>query len=521
MSPARDEQLVLAVDLGTGGPKVGFVSFTGRVAWQDHMPVDTTWLDHDAAVQDAERWWSLIVDATHRALDSGEVDPTRVAAVSITGQWASTVPVDEAGRPTGDCIMWMDKRGGRHVGPIIGGRVAGYSAKAVAIWLRRTGAAPSPQGGDPIGHMLLMERDLPEVARATRWYLEPVDYLSMRFTGRAAASPASITAYWLLDNRKLDVLAYDQDLVRLSCVPPEKLPPLQPTGSVIGPVLDSVAAELGLPGGGAVQVVTGTPDLHSATYGAGAVHDYEANMAISTTSWITAPVPFKKTDPIHAIASIPGAPPGKYLIVNNQDAAGRCFQWLRDTLGDGLGYDELTALAATSVPGSHKVLFTPWLNGERSPIDDRKARGGFHNLSLATTKADMVRAVLEGVALNSRWLLQFTERFAKRRLDDIRLIGGGAASDGWAQILADVLDRRIERVHEPLHAGIRGAAIYAGVVLGAVATDEIRSLVTVDRVFTPDPATRAVYDELFEELPRLYKAQKPMFAKLNGRPRRA
>ncbi len=122
----------------------------------------------------------------------------------------------------------------------------------------------------------------------------------------------------------------------------------------------------------------------------------------------------------------------------------------------------LTALAAGAGPAAATCIFTPWLNGERSPIDDRNARGGFHNLSLATTRADLVRAVLEGVGYNSRWLHGYVEKFAKRRLDPIRLIGGGAPSDLWCQIHADVMDRTIERVDEPLHAGIRGAALFAG-----------------------------------------------------------
>lgn len=515
---AREDQLVLAVDLGTGGPKVGFVSLTGAVAWQDHIPVDTTWLPEGGATQDAQVWWDVIRDGVRRALASGSVDAAAVVAVSITGQWASTVPTAEDGSPVGDCIMWMDKRGGRHVAPIIGGRVAGYNAKAAVTWIRKTGAAPSPGGGDPLGHILLLERELPEVAAAARWYLEPVDHLSMRFTGVAAASHASQTGSWLTDNRKLDVLAYDEELVKLSEIDATKLPPLLRTGSVIGEVLPAVAEELGLPPG--VQVVTGTPDLHSATYGSGAVMDYEPHMTISTTSWISAPIPFKRTDALHGIASVPGCPPGTYLIVDNQDNAGRAFQWIRDVLHDGESgpsYDDLVALAAGSPPGAGKVLFTPWLDGERSPLDDRRARGGFHNVSLATTRADLVRAVLEGVAYNSRFLLHHVERFAKRRLDHIRIIGGGASSDLWCQIVADVLDRTIERVHEPLHAGIRGAAVFAGIALGAVDPAEVRDLVTVDATFTPDPANREIYDTLYEEFPKLHKAQKGMFVRLNSR----
>jgi xylulokinase len=510
----RDDRLVLAVDLGTGGPKVGFVSVTGRVAWQDHVAVGTQWLSGGGAVQDPAEWWRIISEAVRRGLASDRVNASQVVAVAVTGQWASTVPVDASGLPVGPCIMWMDTRGGRHVGPIIGGPVAGYAPRPAATWIRRTGAAPSPAGGDPIGHMLFLTRDCPEVAAQARWYLEPVDYLSMRFTGVAAASPASMTAAWLTDNRQLDRLAYDDELLRLSSVDPSKLPPLVATGSVIGTLCDAAATELGLPA--AVQVVTGTPDLHSGAFGAGAVGDFEAHMTVSTTSWISAPVPFKKTDIVHSIASIPGVAPGRYLIVNNQDTAGRALQWLRDTLGVG-DYDSLMATAATARPGAGGVIFTPWLNGERSPIDDRKARGGFHNLSLGTTQADLIRAVAEGVAYNSRWLHIATEKFAKRRLDDIRLFGGGAVSDMWCQILADVLDRTVERVEEPLHAGIRGAALFAGVSLGDVELKEVRSLVRVDRRFSPQPGNRAVYDRLYAEFPKLYRAQKGMFARLNGK----
>ena len=163
------------------------------------------------------------------------------------------------------------------------------------------------------------------------------------------------------------------------------------------------------------------------------------------------------------------------------------------------------------------MLFTPWLAGERSPVEDHAARGGFHNLSLHTTRADLVRAVLEGVAYNSRWLHEAVERFARHRLGPLRIFGGGAQSDLWCQIHADVMDRRIERVADPLLTGLRGAALFAGLTLGHVQAGEVRALVPVDRTFTPDPANRAVYDRLYAEFPRLYKAQKGMFARLNSR----
>jgi hypothetical protein len=140
-------------------------------------------------------------------------------------------------------------------------------------------------------------------------------------------------------------------------------------------------------------------------------------MALSTTSWISAPVPFKKTDVFSQIACVPGVTPGLYLIANSHDTGGVCLEWLRGNVLTEAGaalapYDELTALAADSAPGAGGILFTPWLKGERSPVDDRHARAGFHNLSLTTTRADIVRSVLEGVAFNNRWLHDAVEKFA-------------------------------------------------------------------------------------------------------------
>jgi xylulokinase len=512
-----DDRWVLSVDLGTGGPKVGLVSLTGVIAWHEHHAVPTRVGPGGEATQDAELWWALVTDAARRALASGVVAPADVVAVSCTGQWASTVPVDAAGVPVGPCQLWSDTRGAPHSRAVIGGPVAGYAPAAALRWIRHSGGAPSTSGADPIGHILHLERDEPEVARVARWYLEPVDYLSMRFTGTASATPASMTGAWLTDNRTADPLVYDPVLVVAAGVPAHKLPPLGPTGGIVGTVRPDVAADLGLPAG--VLVVAGTPDLHSACVGSGAVLALQAHVAVSTTSWFSCPFPRKKTDAVRQMATVPGILPGLRLVANNQESGGRALEWLRDCL-DGpeaarpTPFDELTELAATAEPGSGRLVFTPWLAGERSPVDDRLARGGFHNLSLRSTRADMVRSVLEGVALNSRWLARSVERFVGQPLGTVRAIGGGASSALWCSIYASVLDRPVEQVADPVLANLRGAALIAGLALGEVEPGEVRRLVPVAATHLPDPDAVAVYDQLAAEFPRLHKAQKGMFAAL-------
>ncbi len=514
MGTFSPDSLALAVDLGTGALKVGIVTLAGEIVAVDGTVLETELLPGGGAIQDAGGWWDAVMASASSVL--AQVPRERVLAVSCTGQWASTIPVDRVGAPVGPCLMWLDTRGAEHARRIVGGPVMGYAPRPALRWIRRTGGMPSLFGGDPVSHMLHLERDDPATAAAARWYLEPVDYLGMRFSGRPAATLASMSAAWLTDNRHLDRLEYDPELLRMSGVVPGKLPPLVATGSVIGPLRDAVARELEL--GAGVRVIAGLPDVHTATLGTGAVARDTAHTSISTTSWISLPVARKKTDAIHSIATIPGLDASEYLIANNQEAAGLCLRWLRDALTAerAPSFDELTALAAKAPPGSGGVLFTPWIAGERSPGDDRYARGGWHNVSGQSTRGDIVRAELEGVAYNSRWLHKAVSRFARRRLDRLRIFGGGAQSDLWCQVYADVLDCTIERVAGPVNVNLRGAGLAAALALGAVRRSEIGALVPVERVFTPQPANRDVYDRQFAEFTRLYRRQRRMFARLNG-----
>lgn len=505
----REHSWVLAVDLGSGGPKVGYVSLVGEPAWWWYERADAL---GGAAVQDAEAWWTTITTVAKRGLAESGLSGEDVVGVAITGQWASTVPVDEAGRPVAECLMWSDTQGGRHSQRRFGGPIAGYRPTVLATWLRRSGGVPNPSGADPVSHMLHLHHDRPEVD--ARWYLEPVDYLTMRFTGVAAATAMSMTAAWLTDNRDLSALGYDPRLVRLAGVDPTRLPPLVASGSVVGTVLPHVAAELGI--SPAARVVTGAPDLHNAVVACGAVGLYQAHVSLGTSAWVSCPLPTKKTDIVRQMASVPGIGDGNYLLANNQDNAGRALEWFRAAYAPELSFADLEEMAADVAPGAGGVMFTPWLTGERSPVDDRLARGGFHNLSLTTGRPELARAVFEGVAFNLRWLLEGADKFTGRRLDPIRLIGGGARLDLWCQVLADVCDRTFARVGDPLIGGLRGAAMYLGMAIGAVDAAELDGLVPIDRVFTPNPANRELYDHLFVQFPQLYRRQRKLFAHLNG-----
>lgn len=525
-SAGESAKYILAIDLGTSGPKVALVSTDGDVAACEIEPTDLLLSPDGGAEQDPDDWWRAIVAASRRVLAASPVPASDVIAVSCTTQWSGTVPVDRDGRHLMNGITWLDSRGAKPLEPIVGGplKVEGYHLPKLLTWLRKTGGAPSLSGKDPVGHIAYIRAQHPDVYQRTYKFLEPRDYLNLRLTGKFASSTECIVLHWVTDNRDIDNIRYDEQLLALARMEREKLPDLMRPDAVLGPLQASAAAELGL--SEEVQVVMGSPDVMSATIGSGAVRDYEAHLYIGTSAWIICHVPFKKTDIFRSVASLPAAVPGRYYVANEQETAGACLNFLRDKIlypDDALQsgpppedfWERLNAAAASIPPGSDKVLFTPWLYGERTPVDDHTVRSGFLNISLATTRAHLIRAVLEGVAYNTRWLLEAVEGFVKRPLDPITMIGGGANSAVWCQIFADVLNRTIRKVHDPVQANARGAAFLAAVALGHLTFEQIPERVKVERTFTPNGANRALYDELYREFLIIYKNNKKMYARLN------
>jgi xylulokinase len=505
---------ILAVDLGTGGLKTGAVSLRGEVLARSIGHLHTSYLPDGGAIQDPAEWWSRIVDGVRSVIDSKEVEAGDLVAVALTGQWGSTVPVDAEGHAVGECLLWSDTRGGRFSAKAMGGPVAlfGYSPGNIVRWVQLTGGAPSPNGADPLGHELYLRNCEPQIYARTRTLLEPLDYLGLKLTGRVAATPASMILSWLTDNRPGSKPAYVPELVRRSGRDAARLPQLLPTGSVLGEVTREVGEQLGIP---TVPVVCGVPDLHTAFLGSGAVAPYEAHITISTTSWIACEVPFKRTDVIHQMATVPGLRPGAYLVANNHETAGLCLKWFKDSVTGSDSYDDVCADAGRAPVGSGGVIFTPWLKGERSPVDDRTLRGAFLNVSLTSAREHLSRAVLEGVAFNGRWLLDAVEGFVRRPLPSLRILGGGAQSDLWCQVHADILGRRLERVAEPTYANLRGAGLFAAISIGRMSLNDARDMVRVTSSFEPQPDAQAVYEPMYAEFKRFYDRLHSSYARLN------
>jgi len=178
-------------------------------------------------------------------------------------------------------------------------------------------------------------------------------------------------------------------------------------------------------------------------------------------------------------------------------------------------YQIFDRIAARAPAGSGGLIFTPWLYGERTPVDNRSLRGALFNLSLRSTREHLIRAIYEGVAFNARWLLGYVEKFVGRRFQALNVVGGGAKSDIWCQILADVLERPIRQVKDPILANVRGAAYLAAVALGFLKFEELSARTPIARIYTPNPETRPIYRLLFRQFLEIYRRCAPLYAHLN------
>lgn len=521
---------ILAIDLGTSGLKAALVAADGTVTGWAQRALELRVLPGGGAEQDPLGWWDALAAVV---ADLGRAHPEHLRAVTTvcsSTQGEGTIAVDAAGTPLTQCITWLDMRGAANLREQFAGfpSYGGISLRRVLRWLRLTGGMPSMTGKDPAAHMLLIRDELPGVYERTASFLNVLDWINLKLTGRTVATVDSILTSWVTDNRRASKIRYSPALVADSGIDRDKFPPIVACTDVIGTLSPSAAAHLGLPE--SVQVVAGAIDNTAAAIGAGTVRDREPHLYLGTSSWIAAHVRRKKTDVATQIASVPCAIPGRYLMTALQATAGANLTWLRDKVveyddplvgaghvsrDEGSIFEAFDAIIPTVPAGAGGVLYTPWLYGERAPVDNPDLRAGFFNISLDTNRRDLLRAVFEGVALNTRWLAQGVDRFLGRPVTSMVITGGGARSDSWCQILADVLGIQLRRDAQPVAVNVRGAGWIGAVGAGMITFAELSGLRRDDRVFAPSAANSATYDRLFHVYQDLHKHLAPVYRQLN------
>jgi len=422
----------LGIDVGSTNVKVARVDEAGARRASTNRPLVTR-RDGDVVEQDADALWAAVADAVAEVADSS------VRAIGVCSQYSSIVPVDAALAPVAPMAMYDDQRGTDHCWAIMA-----EHSDAFERFIEVHGIPPIGSGLS-LGHLLHFQRDRPEVHAVTAHYLEAMDLVVARLTGRAVGTQNTQFTAQLCDNRSVGGTAYDDELLRLAGVDRDRLPELVGVDAVVGTVLPEVAGPLGLPAG--VEVRAGMNDSAAGALAGGVFGTGRGGLYMGTTAVLLDTVADKRIDLDAELVSMPSAVPGRYLAWAENGMAGKAVEHGMALLDHSFAH--LEAALDASGPGAGGVLFLPWLVGSIAPSADRKARGGFLNVSLDTTREDLVRALVEGTAHNLAWLLPEVERFTGQTLDELVFFGGTARSAGWAQTLADVLGRPVSTLADP------------------------------------------------------------------------
>ena len=517
---------VLAIDMGTGGPKVGLVDQRGQVVSSTSAPVQLFFLEDGGAEHDPEEWWATISSSVRKVVQASGVLPANIIAIAVTSMWSVTLPVNEQGKPLMNVMSWMDGRGGRYNCEVVKGfpNIQGYKLGTMLKYLDLVGFPPTLKGVDALGHMLFIKHERPEIYRQTYKFFEPMDYINMRLTGKFAATQNTALPMMMVDNRRLNVQEYDPWLVKMSGIDREKLPDLLPIDGILGSITAEVASELGLSPN--TLVICGVNDNSSSAIGTGAIGDSEVAAVLGTSGYLAAHVGFKKTDINHSMGTMPSAINGRYLFWSELANNGKVLEstlknliFAQDGFGTGAApvdmYERASQVAADVPAGSGDVLFLPWFNGSFSPGEDQFMRGGFLNLSHKTSRAQLTRAVFEGLAMNWRWLRGPSEKLIGKKFEYWRLTGGGALSDVWCQIMADVVGIPMHRQADPRNSNVIGAGLLGFQRLGLVRLEDIPNMIKFDRIFEPDARNRQVYDHMFAQFMAGKDKIRPVFHALN------
>lgn len=441
------------------------------------------------AEQDTASWENAIGPTIARALAAAAARPEDVRGLGVCGQLDGCIAVDAAGRALTQCLIWMDRRAAAETADI-----------PAALVRRRTGVVLD--AGHMAAKIRWLRRHQPD-CRAARFH-QPVSYLLERLTGGFTIDHAlaSTTMVYALERR-----GYDAELLDRFEIDAASLPAIADAASCGGRLHADGAALTGLRPG--IPVAVGTGDDFSTPLGAGLIAPGRVAVVLGTGEVVGAihPQPIIDDDDLVETHAYPG---GAYFIENPGWLSGGAIAWLQSLLGIARPGD-LDALAAEIPPGADDLIFLPALSGAMAPRWSPSARGCFYGLTPAHHRGHLARAVLEGCAFAMR---DVVDRLADMQVatDSILLLGGGARSDLWAQLRADVSGRPVI-VPRRIDTSPMGAAMLAGVATGIIRSlAEAAGMVIAEGVeVMPDPAKKDAYDASHAAYRRLFDSLEPNF----------
>ena len=477
------ERYLIGIDVGTTGTKSMLLSEHGEIIAHAYCEYPCQTPATGRVEQDAEDWWRAIVK-TVREIVAKPGRAERVVALSLSLQGGTLVPVDQDLRPLHPAIVWSDKRCEQ--------QNAAFKAKFGPDYMYRKTGWHLNNGLNALQTAWLRD-NCPDVYRKAAMWLSVPDYVSMKLTGRAVVDISDVGINQLADIRTGE---YDQDILAFAGIREDQLPEIAFSGTPVGTLTKQAAEELGLPE--SVLFVTGAHDQYAALLGAGITQT--GDVLIGTgTCWVVTALSDEPYFESGFAQSIPAC--GKWGSLVSLSTGGVSRDWCRNGVAGleaaGLSYAQINELAASREIGAGGLKFYPYFNGTAFPLKGGSCKATFVGLDLSHDRGDMLRAVMEGVAMQTAWTLDFfRDRFP---LKSVKMSGGGAKSPFWTQMMCDIADCPIS-VPTVKDLTCIGAGVLAGVGAGVFSSCEegIRHFNLPEKRYEPDPERAKRYRAAFE-----------------------
>ena len=479
----------------------------GRLVSSAFYGYETEYARTGWAEQNPEDWWTAVCASTQTLLRQAGVRGDEIAAITFSGQMMGCAPLDADAKPIRPAIIWADQRAveqeawlSERISPedvyrITGHRLSASYSLCKILWIRD---------------------NQPDIYASTHRFMHAKDAIVARLTGNFATEPTDASGMNLYD---LEAGTWSERIIEAAELDPAKLPELRQSIDVVGYVLSQVAPEIGVVPG--TPVVIGGGDGMCAAVGAGVVREGTAYNYVGSSSWIALATKQPIFDPDYRTFTWAHLVPGMFSPCGTMQMAGGSYQWARDQLcsieqqaAQSLGispYELMNISAEKSPPGANGLIFLPYLLGERSPRWNPRARGAFVGLTVRHTRADMVRAVLEGITMNLRVILDaFTTQGAQ--ISDMRVIGGGARGRFWNQMMADIYGIPVHRLAILQEATSMGAAVAGGVGVGLYPDFSMSETMNeIAETFEPNPQSQSVYEQVYPIFEAAYRALVPIY----------
>ncbi len=487
---------IAAYDVGTSGVKISLVDLECRVFATETAGYQLSVPAPGYAEQDPEDYWKAVVTVTKRVLSAKHLPPDRISGIVFCTQWKGIIPLDRRGKVLHYNIIWLDGRAGKQ-----------------AAALNEALGTDEYCDKDYWAKLLWYREERPELYAETDCFLEVNSYLKWKATGRKCVD---LTNHFILSKDPGQQAKYDAFLGAAG-IDKSLFPEMVLSTEVIGGLSKAAAVEMGLNEG--TRVFGGCGDIPAIAIGSGCSKRGNTHIYLGSSGWLGASVPLGSGSAPELVSPFRSK---EDLEIYAVQSVCMTFDWAieqfyhreKEELGGEI-YDRINREIGEILPGSEGLLAAPWLHGERPPLSEL-AKAAFLNLSAVHDRRHFVRAVLESICYTMRWKLETLRQKSGAELKEIRVVGGGAKSDPWMQMMADVLQVPVEVPSGASHAGAIGTAYCAFVGMGLCRSfDEAREHITVAKRFEPCRDTREAYAKPYAAFLTLYSTLEPLFAMLS------